>query len=570
MLFMASCNSSEGLRLKQGMTISKSVTIAPNTYILNANQDKNTPVLTIEGNDIVVDFNGAILQGNSKMDEPNTFQGLGILVKGGENITIKNLIVKGYQFGLKAISVDSLKIENVDFSYNYRPKISEVSIKKNRFFSENKVKFEEEWLKYGAAVHLQKCNNALVKSLTITEGMNGLMLEGCNNGLFYNNTIQFNSGVGIGLYRSNLNRIAYNKLDWNIHKMAFERGEEGHHSAGILLHELSNENTIAYNSATHCGYGLSITAGAFTENSGEGGCNDNTIFRNDFSYSPFSGIKMTLSHNRIYDNSMVECGIGIEGRYSYKTEVIGNIVQDCAVGIDIQNGQDNTIRNNDMYENEVGIRLWEQNDRPNHWGFSLKKDISSRHYAIDHNAFNKNKIPFQISNSEDIYIVANDLYDFETLLEEAAPNKNLLQKNNNLSLEKVEVKASTAVFVYALEPIPDAQNAMLPGSQLKGQQYILINEWGVYSFKYPVMWLRTKEDNRYVFALFAPQGNWKLTNAEGIDRISLKTGTFPATVVVNRTENTDLMKVELAFIGNEVTTQFGEKVKKGGDYSFGY
>jgi parallel beta-helix repeat protein len=568
-LFAASCNTSDGIRLTSGMTISKSVVIAPDTYIINASEDGKTPILTIEGDNIVVDFNGAVLQGNTEIDKPDAFWGLGILIKRGKNITIKNLTVKGYKFGLKGLNVDSLTIENADFSYNYRPQISEITAKKSLFSSANQPNFETEWLKYGAAIHLKECNNALVKSLKITQGMNGLMLDNCNNGLFYNNTIQFNSGVGIGLYRSNENRVIYNKLDWNIHKIAFDEGEVNHHSAGILVHELSNKNTFAYNSATHSGYGISITAGKFTEDSGEGGCNDNLIYGNDFSYSPFAGIKTALSHNRIYNNSMVECKTGIQGRYTYKSEIIGNIIQSCATAIDFQNGQNNTIRNNDLYENEVGIRLWAQNDRPNHWGFSLNRDISSQEYAIDHNAFNKNKLPFQISNSENIYIVANDLYDFENVIN-AISNKNLIQKNNNLSLDKVELKQSTATFAFAPAPIEDGMNAMLPGSQKKGQQYILIEKYGVYDFQYPIMWLRTIEENRYVFALFAPLGNWKLTSAEGLDRISLKTGTFPSTVVVNRSEGADLMKVELDFIGNEITTPFGEVIEKGAGFVFGY
>ena len=71
-------------------------------------------------------------------------------------------------------------------------------------------------MRYGMAVYLKNCDHALVKELFVTGGQNGLMLSGCNDGLFYNNIIHFNSGVGIGLYRSSRNRVMHNKLDWNV------------------------------------------------------------------------------------------------------------------------------------------------------------------------------------------------------------------------------------------------------------------------------------------------------------------------------------------------------------------
>ena len=90
-----------------------------------------------------------------------------------------------------------------------------------------------------------------------------MMME-CNDGLFYNNEINFNSGIGMGLYRSNRNRIMHNKLDWNVRGYSHGFYSRGQDSAGILVYEQSNENIFAHNSATHSGDGFFLWAGQTT------------------------------------------------------------------------------------------------------------------------------------------------------------------------------------------------------------------------------------------------------------------------------------------------------------------
>jgi len=76
--------------LHSGMTISKSITIRKDTFRIDAPDSFTTPVLLIEGNNITVDFNGAVLVGSNEKKEPDKFFGLAILVKTGKNVTIKN------------------------------------------------------------------------------------------------------------------------------------------------------------------------------------------------------------------------------------------------------------------------------------------------------------------------------------------------------------------------------------------------------------------------------------------------------------------------------------------------
>jgi len=568
-ILFSNCNDSTSI--KRGMTINKSMTFLPKTFKINAGDSTNQPVIVIEGNDIVVDFNGAIIQGSNNKKAPSEFYGLGILIKGGQNITIKNLTLKGYKWGLMGVGVDSLKLINCDFSYNYRERLAsnweKEDLKDWMSYLNNE---HDEWLKYGAAVYLKKCNNALVSGLKVTEGMNGLMLVSCNNGLFYNNKIQFNSGLGIGMYRSSNNKVMHNKLDWNVRGYVHGRYSSGQNSAGILVFEESHKNTFAYNSATHSGNGFFLWAGNEYIETGKGGCNQNLIYGNDFSYAPATGIEATLSSNRIYNNTLVGCESGVWAGYSYETEVISNLILECKVGIAFENGQSNVIRHNEISNSETGIQLSERNEHPENWKFTQTVNVESKDYSIDHNMFVSTGNPLDISNSENIRIVLNQFSEYNKILTEKEPNSNIINRRNIIrTADKVSEIQSSYTNTYAPEPL-DGLNAMLAGSQLKGRQYILMNEWGPYNFEYPSMWLRTKENNKYVFALLGPVGNWKLTKGEGIDKISLKSGVFPTTLVVEKSVGDKPMSLEFNFIGEAFTTQLGEEIGKGAGYVFGF
>src|SRR5690242_2480063 len=112
---------------KKGMVIKKSVRIKPATYQWNA-VSADTPVLVIEGNNIVVDFSGSQLVGSLDKQNPDEFYGVAILVRNGKNIRIKNLSAKGYKVALIARNVDGLVIENCNFSYNYRQHLNSTQL----------------------------------------------------------------------------------------------------------------------------------------------------------------------------------------------------------------------------------------------------------------------------------------------------------------------------------------------------------------------------------------------------------------------------------------------------------
>jgi len=105
---------------------------------------------------------------------------------------------------------------------------------------------------------------------------------------------------------------------------------------------------------------------------------------------------------------------------------------------------------------------------------------------------------------------------------------------------------------------------------MQGKQFILINEWGPYNFEYPTIWLREATDRKYTFALLGPEGNWRVTEAEGFEHGSLKSGTFPNSLTAERSTDNRPSSITLEFIGSAFTDQFGRRNSKGNPYLFSY
>ncbi|HVV56281.1 MAG TPA: hypothetical protein VHC47_13190, partial [Mucilaginibacter sp.] len=59
--------------------------------------DSLSKAIIIEGNNITVDFNDAVINGTNNPAEPDKFNGTCIFIKSGSNITLKNLGIKGFK-----------------------------------------------------------------------------------------------------------------------------------------------------------------------------------------------------------------------------------------------------------------------------------------------------------------------------------------------------------------------------------------------------------------------------------------------------------------------------------------
>jgi hypothetical protein len=589
----------------------------------NSDNSGMTGTLTVRGDNITIDFNGATLRGTPATVEPDQRKGTALIVR-GRNIAIKNLKIHGYRNGLIAFDSPGIKIIDCDFSYNYKPHLASTLEREDlsdwMSYHHNE---KDEWLTEKAPpIYLRRCNNFEIKNTRIVGGQNGVMLTECNKGLLWNSNVSFLSGVGLAMYKSSENRIMHNNIDWCVRGFSYGVYNRGQDSAGILIYEQSQKNVFAYNSVTHGGDGFFLWAGQTTMDTGKGGCNDNLLYGNDFSHAPTNGIEATFSRNNFVNNLILECWHGIWGGYSYETKIVGNIFGYNAEAIAIEHGQDNEIDRNRFFRDNEGVVLW-FNDRPQdpNWGYPKHRNTRSRDYRIQGNEFTEiftNAL--RINNTINVEMSSNTFTNNGRLFALSGKNQNLSLIDNvitgsqqatvvpaevratnnqvvpiaqqaplepvsslnqgafrgtgdylsrfesikwnplkedprNLSrvarkLTLEELRVHSAAWHY-VEPLKGGKDPFLKKGTLRGWRYMLVDEWGPYDFKRPILWPRgvmmassTALDasgkqtephvtTTQVFEVLGPRGSARPVIVEGADITQLSTDGITWTPVQN-------------------------------------
>ncbi len=565
-IFFAAVLHAQDKPLTYGMKISKTTKIKKGIYKIDAPARMEEAVIIIEGNNIIIDFNNAELKGSNKTKRPDEFAGVAILVQNSKNVTIKNLKAKGYKVALRATHVEKLTMDNCDLSYNYRQHLNSSQEKEDisdwMSYHHNE---KDEWLRYGAAMYLRNCNFAIVKNCKVTGGQNALMMTECNDGIIMNNDFSFNSGIGIGMYRSRNNSVQFNRLIFNVRGYSHGVYNRGQDSAGILVFEQSSDNHFYYNNVTHGGDGFFLWAGQYTMDTGKGGCNNNVLFGNDFSYAPTNGIEVTFSSNYISQNRIFECDHGIWGGYSFNTTIRENQFRDNRIGIAIEHGQRNLIENNLFSGDKQAIRIWSNKLEPSDWGYPKYRDTRSVAYNISMNSFNNNPLVFNLSRSDSLWIHDNTF--------NGAPANYFKLDSTIINLDSLFDPFSTGSPV---EPVVFISHNKWPfegSGKFKGRKNILITEWGPYDFRYPIIWNINPMDTSDImkFDLLGTKGKWQIRNYKGVQNISSNKGEFPDSITAQKVkgDRTDI-SIELEYTGPAITTPFGEKIVAGKPYKFSF
>src|SRR6266481_575495 len=194
------------IELRQGLVITKSGRVAPRTYRLPPPASLDSSVITIRGNDITVDFAGATMEGAPPDVNPDNVSGIAVRVDGGRNVRILNAHIRGYKVGIIALGTRGLSLIDNDLSYNWKPRLYSV-IEHESLVDWLSFHHDEqgEWLRYGAGIYLDGVRGATLTGNRAEQGMNGLLAARSDHLRMVDNGFSFNSGVGIGLYRSSDN-----------------------------------------------------------------------------------------------------------------------------------------------------------------------------------------------------------------------------------------------------------------------------------------------------------------------------------------------------------------------------
>lgn len=633
------------VKLSQGQVIQKSCQVASSVYTLpNPDESWKKAAVVVRGNNITVDFKNATMAGGADVLDPDQRKGLGLLVE-GNNITIRNLKIRGYKVGLLARKCTGLKLIDCNFSYNWKQRLMSTLEKEDESDWMSFHKNEGgEWLRYGAGAYLDECTGFEVKNLRVNGGQCGLLLNKSNKGLVWNSDLSFNSGLGLGMYRSSENRIMHNKMDWCVRGYSHGVYNRGQDSAGILVFEQCNKNTFAYNSATHGGDGFFLWAGQTTMDTGQGGCNDNLLYGNDLSHSPANAIEATFSRNNFVMNKLLDCWHGVWGGYSYDSVIMGNVFGLNGESIAIEHGQNNVIKFNQFRSDTVSIYLWQNAGQPDpNWGYPKHRDTANKGTVVSTNLFQDiSDIAVHLGAGSDIKVHQNSIVNAATVFKiegqpknvdvtdnqianvgeepkievakyegnvwgpgAAAPKPTITRGGNSLVANELSGKAYLEQFdvrwvgdedmlkmareakqerssaaetiaeiaKYYVKPLIGHKEAFLPEVALRGRKYMLVDEWGPYDFKRPLLWPRTKAsagDNEVrTFELLGPKGTWKLkSKSNGVTGPT--TGQLPGEVQFSWPTNAKNVKIELEYTGGATTDTRGIVTPAGKPVLFGW
>ncbi|MBI5020026.1 MAG: right-handed parallel beta-helix repeat-containing protein [Ignavibacteriales bacterium] len=579
LLFLVTLNKNSAQRsipieLHAGLVISNSVIVKPQVYSLSPPSSTDSSVITIRGDNITVDFAGATLRGKNGDEDPDTYSGVAIRIEGGKNIRIINAHIHGYKIAILVRGTDNLELIDNDVSYNWKPRlfslIEHESLLDWLSFHHNE---KDEWLRYGAGIYLSSVNGGIIRNNICVQGMNGLLITRSNHIRITGNNFSFNSGLGIGLYRSCNNEITYNKLDYNVRGYSHGFYNRGQDSANLLLYEQSSNNVIAYNSATHGGDGFFLWAGQTTMDSGKGGSNDNLLYGNDFSFASANGIEATFSRNSFISNRLAGCDYGIWGGYSYESKIVGNQFENNRVGVAIEHGQDNSIIANRFHGDTTAVTLWATPIAPSDWGYPKYRDTRSRDYKIEKNIFEGNKRGTKVLNTSGIALLNNQWMNVDTATI-FRDTTDFDSEGNTLSDSISETNIEVPKDYLTLAPKIDSRKGVIPAAPISkmDRSAIIVDEWGPYDYQSPKLWpVKSLHELPLRLRTLGPKGNWSVIQKHGIEMISAVGGKIGDTITVTPMKDSiGNWSMVLNYQGESTTSPRGKLYAEGTSYQFSF
>jgi parallel beta-helix repeat protein len=435
---------------------------------------------------------------------------------------------------------------------------------------------KDEWLRYGAGAYLSDVEAGEIRGNTVTQGMNGLMLMRTNGVRIWNNYFSFNSGVGIGLYRSSGNTIVHNQADYNVRGYSDGFYRRGQDAADLLIYEQSSKNIVAYNSLTHGGDGLFLWAGQSTMDTGEGGANDNLFYLNDFSFAAANGIEATFSRNAFIRNYVEGCEYGMWGGYSFGSRIIGNRFLDNRTGIAIEHGQNNLILANIFVDDSTAVRVWADSIESSDWEYPRHRDTKSSGNRIDGNLFGRGRVAVRASNTSGLSVINNRFMHVDSVA--------VLRDTTGYSYTDNTTAADAPWPRRFLRPPAELADSVLalpegfmpsrPDTSLAGRprSAIIVDEWGPYDYRSPKLW---PVDSAHALPLrlrtLGPSGKWRLASRRGIASVSAETGRIGDTISVSpKPDSLGDWELTLEYTGASTTSPRGVTAPAGATYRFSY
>jgi len=352
-----------------GTVVTGTVRLAKGAWRLADEADTGVLRITEDGTTLYLE--GAALLGSADDTPPDERRGIGIVIEGAKNVTIRGGVIRGFRVAIRAVRAPGLVISGVDASENFRPHLGAPSATSPKTSAKTGPRTEPS----GAGFSLTDCTNATVRDCQVHAGQNGLLLTRCTRSAAYGNDFSFNSGWGIALDRSQRCKVTHNHCDGCVRSTAPRAGGRASGAAGILVVGPSAGHLIVGNSATHGGNGLRL---------GAEGCDRHLVFDNDVSHAIGAGIALAAGTENVFvRNTCNDCGIGIRIDQGSANLIAGNRIHGgTTAGILIERGRANRLVHNDISEGRVGVRLGTERESSSSKNVLLGNDIVGPDVAV--------------------------------------------------------------------------------------------------------------------------------------------------------------------------------------------
>lgn len=536
------------------------VRIAPGLVIADANGDG---VIHVVKSGVTVAFEeGSVLRGSAPGTRPDSIAGVGLACDGVADVTLRGVSLAGFKVGVMASRADRLRIEGASCSEMWRMHLGSTPAAEDASdWLWPQANDGDEWVaRYGAAVRVKRSAGVEIRDVTVRQSQNGIILDRVDDSKVYDNDCSFLSGWGIAMWRSSRNVVSRNACDFCVRGHSEGVYNRGQDSAGFLVFEQCRSNVFVENSATHCGDGFFGFAGkeslgetpppAGVEPGSIGGCDDNVVADNDFSYASAHGIEMTFSRgNRFVRNRVVGNGIcGYWGGYGTDTIIAFNHFErngDLAYGlergaINIEHGSRTRIDRNTFLDNRCGVHLWWDDDRD----LLAKPRVKAMGgglvtgTVIAANAFqltaDNGITPGRDGKRPLIGVQLRDVPGGEHVKGTVLTGDNVIELNDPraIMLDKTDgIDVAMDLSEKDLPPLPDLRVEAIgrrtvvgARSRLAGRANIIMGEWGPWDHVEPLVVPLVTTGGRHVYAVYGAvldevsvtcNAKWAATNGVG-------------------------------------------------------
>ena len=199
--------------------------------------------LIVRASHITIDGNGATLTGPGEIGNPQSLEsaGVGFLIDGANDVTVKNLKVHGFATGLLVRNAQAVSVTGCDFSDNYHnPK--------------------HGWgeLPARGGILLDHVRQSVLRRNRANRVWDGLHLIDSDDNLVADNDFSHCSNTAAKLWKSCRNKFLHNNLSYGI-RIDRAAGEvHARDSTGVLIETGSDDNYWYGNDVTYGGDGIFI------------------------------------------------------------------------------------------------------------------------------------------------------------------------------------------------------------------------------------------------------------------------------------------------------------------------